>query len=204
VLVADGQAKELRVYDASGVHVRTFGGSGDGPGEFNALSGLAGLAGDTIWAWDDQAARLTSFLTNGELIETVGVASSGDLFGRIGELNRFADGTYVARSALFSGIRGIPESSDRSLVRDSIVLRHLDAALQEADTIAVLMGSESLREINVRMSGQSAVSISMRATQRPFGRNTYVHPLLQGVVTATNDSFEWIVRRRHRVRLRQS
>ena len=197
VLVAEGQAKEIRVYDASGLHVRTFGGSGDGPGEFAALSDLVQLAGDTVWVWDDQNTRLTSFLTNGELIGTVAGqgADPRDLFGRIGELHRLSDGTYVAETSWISGLRDIPtESSDRSLVRDSIVLRHLDAALQEVDTIAILPGSESLREIRVETSGQRLVSISMSGTARPFGRGSYYHPRLQGVVTATNDSFEWMLR----------
>ena len=176
VLVAEGQAKEIRVYDASGLHVRTFGGSGDGPGEFAALSDLVDVSGDTVWVWDDQNARLTSFLTDGELIGTVASppADPRDLFGRIGELHRLSDGTYVAETSWISGLRDIPtESSDRTLVRDSIVLRHLDAAFQEVDTIAILPGSESLREINVRMSGGSLVGISMRGTARPFGRGSY-------------------------------
>ncbi len=192
VLVAEGQAKELRVYDASGLHVRTFGGSGDGPGEFGALSGLAGLAGDTVWVWDDQAARLTSYLTSGELIGTITIA--GDRYGRVADLHRLGDGSFVARSRWSLGTGGIPESSDRSLVRDSIVLRRLDAALQHVDTIAILQGSESLREVNVVTSGQRVVGISMGSTQRPFGRTSYYRPRLQGVVTATNDSFEWMVR----------
>ena len=96
VLVAESQARELRVYDASGLHVRTFGGSGDGPGEFASLSGLVGLSGDTVWAWDSRSRRLTSYLTSGELIGTV--TSAGDPGGRIGELHRLSDGTYVARS----------------------------------------------------------------------------------------------------------
>ena len=79
-------------------------------------------------------------------------------------------------------------------MRDSIVLRHMDTALREIDTIAVLPSSESLREINVTSSGQVVVSIRVRRTSRPFGRTSYFHPGLRGVVTATNDFYEWMVR----------
>ena len=162
VLVAEGQARELRVYDASGLHVRTFGGGGDGPGEFGALSGLVGLAGDTVWVWDGRSDRLTSFLTSGELVEAI--TSAADPAGRLTELQRLADGTYVAQSRWSSGSGGTPGSQELALVRDSIVLRHMDTALQEMDTIAVLPSSESLREIIVTSSGQVVVGISVRRT----------------------------------------
>lgn len=40
IYVADRQAAEVRVFDADGNHVRTFGRRGRGPGEFEQLSGL--------------------------------------------------------------------------------------------------------------------------------------------------------------------
>jgi hypothetical protein len=40
VVVADGGSQELRVFGASGEFLRTFGGKGDGPGEFRNLSGI--------------------------------------------------------------------------------------------------------------------------------------------------------------------
>ena len=144
LLVADGQANELRVYDASGLHVRTFGGSGGGPGEFADLSNLVGLSGDTVWVWDAQSARLTTFLTSGELIETVSV-DSGNLFGRIRGLHRLGDATYVARSTLLPGLSGTPEASDRTLVRALLVLRPLAAPLPELHTIPSLPGSAPLQ-----------------------------------------------------------
>lgn len=200
VLVAESQARELRVYDASGSHVRTFGGRGDGPGEFASLSGLVGLSGDTVWAWDSRSRRLTSYLTSGELIGTV--TSAGDPGGRIRELHRLSDGTYVALSRWGSGLTSSRESQDLAVVRDTIVLRRLDATLQELDTIAVLPSSESLRESQITSRNQTAangeirtvMSGSIRQTERPFGRTSYYHPRLPGVVTATNDSYEWIVR----------
>ena len=147
LLVAEAQARELHVYDASGSHVRTFGRRGDGPGEFGALSRLVGLAGDTVRIWDSQNQRLTSYLTSGELIGTV--ASALYTGAGVTELHRLGDGTYVAQSSWRSSARGTPESQGLSLVRDSIVLRHLNADLREMDTIAVLPWAETLREASV-------------------------------------------------------
>ncbi len=49
IYVADRQAAEVRVFDAEGNHVRTFGRRGRGPGEFEQLSGLGwGADGDLV------------------------------------------------------------------------------------------------------------------------------------------------------------
>ena len=122
------------------------------------------------------------------------LTTRADPRGRVAELHRLHDGTYVARSRWNSGSGGTAESQDLALVRDSMVLRHMDTALQALDTIAVLPSSESLREINVTSSGQEVVGISIRQTSRPFGRTSYFHPGLSGVVTGNNAFYEWMVR----------
>ncbi len=188
LLVAESQANELRVYDASGLHVRTLGGRGEGPGEFSFLTGLAGVSGDTVWAWDFQSRRLTSYLTSGEFIGTV--TGPGGMSGLFGELHRLDDGTYLAQSLLITGTRGSAGSQDPFPIRDSILIRHLDSGLRELDTIAVLLSSEGTRQVQ-RQDGNR---ILIRMSPRPFGRTSYFHPSLSGVVTATNDSYQWMVR----------
>ena len=37
IVVANGGSDELRIFDRSGTHVGTWGGQGEGPGEFTAL-----------------------------------------------------------------------------------------------------------------------------------------------------------------------
>jgi len=49
VVVADAGPQEIRVYDADGTYLRTFGGAGDGPGEFGMLSAVE-TRGDSILA----------------------------------------------------------------------------------------------------------------------------------------------------------
>lgn len=96
VLVAEAQARELRVFDESGRYVRTIGGRGEGPGEFANLSGIVGLAEDTVWVWDSRIQRLTAFLLTGELLGAT--TGGGDAYGRISQLNRLPDGTFIAQS----------------------------------------------------------------------------------------------------------
>ncbi len=52
VVVANTGTNEIRLYDAEGTHRTTWGGTGGGPGEFQALAGIALWPGDSILAWE--------------------------------------------------------------------------------------------------------------------------------------------------------
>jgi hypothetical protein len=52
IVVADGQAGELRFFDATGAHLKTVGGYGEGPGEFVSLTDLWRCEGENLCAYD--------------------------------------------------------------------------------------------------------------------------------------------------------
>ena len=56
LMIADGGAREVRVFSATGEFQASFGGEGDGPGEFRSLRRIEN-AGDTLLAFGD--ARVT-------------------------------------------------------------------------------------------------------------------------------------------------
>jgi len=72
VVVAAG-AREIRLYDRDGAFVRTIGGRGAGPGEFENPSQVVVAARDSIVIWDDAHRRITRFDSAGVLdgIETI-------------------------------------------------------------------------------------------------------------------------------------
>ncbi len=51
IVIANGGTRELRVFDASGTWLTTWGGHGEGPGEFTGLYGVDRWPGDSIIAW---------------------------------------------------------------------------------------------------------------------------------------------------------
>ncbi len=51
IVLANAGTQELRVFDSEGTHLATWGGRGEGPGEFTGLTGLAHWPGDSIAAW---------------------------------------------------------------------------------------------------------------------------------------------------------
>jgi hypothetical protein len=70
VWVLDRQAKELRVFDAAGRHVRTVGREGAGPGEFRNPIGLTWDAQGRVWVVDTSNQRYEVFDTAGRHVRS--------------------------------------------------------------------------------------------------------------------------------------
>jgi hypothetical protein len=81
IYVLEGQAREVRVFDATGAHVHTFGGSGSGPGEFGSPTGLAFDPSGTLWVPDGANARYARHDTSGALLEYRARSSIAVFFG---------------------------------------------------------------------------------------------------------------------------
>ena len=68
IVVGDAGSDEVRTFDPQGVHLATWGGKGEGPGEFPDFIGLARWRGDSIAAWDYNTGRGVSiFDSDGSL-----------------------------------------------------------------------------------------------------------------------------------------
>lgn len=77
VYVFEAQDAQIRVYDSSGALVRRIGGPGQGPGEFTPgpLNPMNwGVWGDTVWALDRRARRITLFNREGGVLSTSRIA----------------------------------------------------------------------------------------------------------------------------------
>lgn len=94
IYVANAGSGEVRIFEGDGSYVRSIGRPGQGPGEFEFLSRLY-LAGDTLFAFDATAHRITGFDTAGALIGTV-PTRYGDL--QLSPLGRSARGWVVGLS----------------------------------------------------------------------------------------------------------
>lgn len=66
VAVADGLAREVRVFSAAGAHLRTIGRRGEGPGEFVSLTRVAEVPGDSLDVVDNLGGRVSVFAPSGD------------------------------------------------------------------------------------------------------------------------------------------
>jgi hypothetical protein len=106
--VGEAQDAQIRVYDASGALLRRIGGKGSGPGEFENPPNF-GVEGDTVWAYDPSARRITLFKRDGTLLSA---RASGEitipLWGGKGSVipsRMRPDGLFIGELARVSGYR---------------------------------------------------------------------------------------------------
>jgi hypothetical protein len=162
VVVADRGARTVRVYDRSGVFVRTLGGPGAGPGEFQDPAQVVVSQGDSVLVWDDQALRVTRFDSSGQLagVETLDLAglskaATPPLYP--GRIELLETGDYLIRLVEKAVKKNPPGLSEPYRDRSGALWVSMDYSV--VDTLAFFMGVEQV------------------AVEAPFGRYPVPLPL---------------------------
>ncbi len=127
IVVGNGGTKELRLYDAAGRFVKRRGREGEGPGEFGAV-GAVGIAGDSLYVFDVELARVSVFDLEGAFSRSYPVRVPGIAFPYpVGVLD---DGGWVLVSGFVFSSQDIA-----AVVRDTSLVVHLRADGTAADTL---------------------------------------------------------------------
>jgi len=70
IFILDGRAKQIRIFDSSGIHIRTVGRQGEGPREFQMPIGMAWSPDGNLWVVDVGINRFTVLTPDGDLLNT--------------------------------------------------------------------------------------------------------------------------------------
>ena len=89
IVIADG-APRLLVLDSMGTYLETWGGPGDGPGEFRRISWIQLVPGDSIVVYDSRMARVHFFTGDGD-------HASQPTLRRQTLVGRSRDGSWISR-----------------------------------------------------------------------------------------------------------
>lgn len=193
LIVADGQMGEIRIFDASGAHLRTIGGPGEGPGEFRGLAGAWPTEGAVV-AVDSRLRRITRFGPEGELLATatlqgpgeqpmirpVRVAGPGLFLSRVESLNL---PSLEGASSLEEALESI---SDPSGSRSEYLVRHdLQGIL--IDTVTAVPGQAT------QTSAQgSGTNLSIQILRLPFSSAAAATASPEGrMAVTTGRSYEY-------------
>lgn len=180
LLVADGQAVEIRVFDAGGRYLRTIGGEGEGPGEFRAIGSIPRVSGDTVWVWDSRQRRLSVFDTAGRLLEST--APQNPPLART--LSMLPDGTLLTEDR-WSQPR-MESTNGIVLARDSVVLIRRDRDGEPLDTVAVVASDEALQSVDV----SEGELVRVQEMSAPLSRSLFYTSHGGGLVGGANDTFQ--------------
>ena len=157
IAVADRTLATIAVLAVDGRVVTTMGRSGDGPGEFRRLAGIGAGGEGGIVAFDREHQRLSEWTFDGSLLDDTRLSRAG-ADRRIGDVGRFADGSWYARE----GDRMV--AADRGGVgRDTVGFHRLDRDGVVGEGLARVPGSLSSQFVVEGMSGMRGALFSPRA-----------------------------------------
>ena len=195
LVVADGQANEIRIFDPRGTHLRTLGGEGEGPGEFERLGGAWPVAGGGIVAIDSNLERVTRFDPDGategtatfagQLIDEAGFTDI-DVIGLGGSATVLSKATLTRVPSLASG-RGTMETVMEEMFSGeapiSYVRHRFDGTL--VDSLAA--GRDAATSLSMSGSG-GGWQMSIRFV--PFSPESAATGSAHGVVVAGGVQYE--------------
>ena len=176
IVVANAGTGELRVYDANGDHLASWGGQGDGPGEFGAMApgGVEPWPGDSLMARDSFASRISIFSADGTFGRALRLRGG---YQRV--VGPLPDGRVFA-ATLTSFERGEPGTSE--IVRPDLEYGILQADGSVQRDLGAYRGSE-LYMVNT-------VDGSPFPRPYPFDRSAFDFLWGDLVVITTNDRYE--------------
>ena len=149
IVVANRGSSEVRMFDASGSHLVSWGGEGEGPGEFVSLSDVAPWPGDSIVAWYSPGMGISVFDADGNFGRSF-VLQSGEVetWRRPRPIAVRADGTILSILD--------PEDADTAVVD----IWNADGALSAS------LGTHPHREVIVTTNEQGYRELSLPAYGR--------------------------------------
>jgi hypothetical protein len=109
VALIDFASTEVRLFDASGRHLRSMGRAGQGPGEFIVPGNLTVFPGDSIGVWDVVGRRMTVFSQDGSVGRVFSLEPHPSAFQRPEFLHLFPNGDILAN--------GVPTPDEQTVVQ---------------------------------------------------------------------------------------
>ncbi len=156
---------ELRIFDRDGVHVRSVGRGGRGPGEFVAANGLLWLADDSLLIVDQQGGRYSILTRDGDFVRSVprtlgffGWASAGCVVGsRIYEQAFVGAGPEPPPALIGTLLRGASFEGDDA-----------PAAGAGMDTIPLAVPASSFPQPFIATANEGSMMMGVPFARRPF------------------------------------
>jgi hypothetical protein len=176
MVVADDLARELRSFDATGRHLWTAGGQGDGPGELARIDALGVLRGDSVAVFDSRNRRVSIFGDDGLFARDYALALPAGL--RTPQSAGITGRGGLAGLSLEPGFP--PDPGPFQLAMDPLFIDPEGRLLVRGPSIP---GGDYLRPPS--MNGPVAPLL-----WRPLGRRTQIAVGSESVLLATQHSFE--------------
>ena len=171
LLILDGGSNQVRVFDKTGGFLETWGGAGEGPGEFLSARLLMRWSADSIAVWDNRHRRLTRFDLDGELGPSLGIPGE-ETTDRPDVVGLTERGHLLVRTPRFS------EAIESGYVRIPTRIGVIDRVGGEVGDLGVYPGDEAVMQV-----GEGTISI----LRMPVTRTVIATPFTDQVMVAGTD-----------------
>lgn len=185
IVVANAGNQQIRWYDAGGRFMASAGRQGGGPGEFQSLTTLRRLPGDSVLAYDVPGFRLSWFDPAGRFVRSLQLQPVGQVPPRF--VDRFADGSLL----LSSSVRTMGSSTESGTRRDTLLFLRAGPDGAILDSLPVTPASEASFQFLTRGGQITAMNI----LTLPFMRNVHTAASGDRYWQGTNDAYEIVLRR---------
>lgn len=176
IAVVNSGSQEVRIYDADGVYTDTWGGRGEGPGEFMAPTTLSLWPGDSVAVWDLRLRRLSVFTSDGVLGRTLTFPANEDM-SQPSFRHVLPNGTVVASMSVSLAAEELATGMTRTPVAVAVV----DAE----GTLLAPLGEHPGREGFIRI-GENQIAIF----RLPFYRDLIIEAAGSSSIISPTDRFE--------------
>ena len=178
IVIANTGTNELRVFDAAGVHLATWGGEGQGPGEFTGLSGVELWPGDSVVAWNSSTWAISVFDGQGVLGRSFALDSEGGTLPGEGR-RQSLEPRAVLKNGSILGRTGEATGEGYRRSRETYELRHPGTASPVG--FGVHPGQESYLTFRNGMAVMGYL---------PFGRSLWEAQWGDFVIVTPDDDYE--------------
>jgi hypothetical protein len=176
ILVANAGSGEVRAYDSEGTHLDSWGGQGEGPGEFAHTTAVGLWPGtDSVAVWDLRLSRLSLFDGEGTFGRTERFGDAGGL-QRVRSVWTLPSGRLVLMGAEFGDLS---EAGGMMRVPERFVLTEADGS--QVAEVGEFPGMETW----MQFSGEALNIIRL-----PLARGNVAAQVGSGMVIGSNESFE--------------
>jgi len=176
LVVEDNMTDELRLFDSDGHVTRLMGGAGNGPGEFQNLTTMTVLPGDTVVTYDRRLYRISAFGPTGDLLGTISLTRED------GGLNTLAMDAWAFNSRRFL--------LHRLSAWDSANAAPLPRRDQREAVLFVLDGEGSVSGDPIRFEGGYSVEFDMGDAGSPFANQPFIEVGSDRVVHGSGVQYE--------------
>lgn len=181
LVIADNGSREVRFYDSDGNHLRSVGGQGSGPGEYETFGLVEKLRGDSLLAVDSRLGRATVLEPGGTYVRDWSLSIIEDFGSRPMVVAIIPDGRAIVRRSV-SGDE-VSDGYRRDRFEHGLGMTSPGSATPIGGEFG---GSEYLLN---RVTNQGTM-VGMTLAMLPFSRSTLVVGGADKIYVGMNDTYE--------------